>query len=247
MVEKLRSVWKIVQLRLILKSFIFAGLLFWIRASGSGALPVLVFVLMGFILYFRNHTQNNLENIYSFTALLLVSMLGIGLLSHFQFVLLAVIFFSAIFYLILGIKEFSFVRRYEWNSVKNILLIFSIFLVYFMSGAYSFFYLKYLALFIVTFLLLKEWLFWLEPNFPKRYNLIAFVISFLVLQIVWAVSILPLGFLNSASLMAAIVYIMFDSCTDYFKGALTGKQIAKNFIILVLSFAAIFFLTNWKI
>lgn len=247
MVEKLRSVWKIVQLRLILKSFIFAGLLFWIRASGFSALPVLVFVLMGFVLYFRNHTQNNLENIYSFTALILVSIFSIGLLSHFQFILLAVVFFSAIFYLILGIKEFSFVRRYEWNSVKNVLLIFSIFLVYFMSGSYSFFYLKYLALFITTFLLLKEWLFWLEPNFPKRYNLIAFVISFLILQIVWAVSILPLGFLNSASLMAVIVYVMFDSCTDYFKGVLNGKQIAKNLIVPVLSFAAIFFLTNWKI
>jgi hypothetical protein len=247
MVEKLRSVWKIVQLRLILKSFIFAGLLFWIRASGFSALSVLIFVLMGFVLYFRNHAQNNLENIYSFIALLLVSVLSVGLLSHFQFILLAVIFFSSIFYLVLGIKEFSFVRRYEWNSVKNILLIFSIFLVYFMSGAYSFFYLKYLALFVATFLLLKEWLFWLEPNFPKRYNLIAFVISFLILQIVWAVSVLPLGFLNSASLMAVIVYIMFDSCTDYFKGALTGRQIAKNFIILALSFAAVFFFTEFSI
>ncbi|MDO8443019.1 MAG: hypothetical protein Q7S81_02055 [bacterium] len=247
MVEKLRSVWKIVQLRLILKSLIFAGLLLWVKTSGFGALPVFVFILMGFILYFRNHSQNNLENIHSFSALLLVSMFSISLLSHFQFIFPAIIFFSVLFYLMLGIKEFYFVRRYEWNSVKNTLLIFSIFLVYFMSNKYTFFYLKYLAVFVVIFFLIKEWLFWLEPNFPKRYNFIAFVFSFLVLQLSWAVSILPLGFLNSASLMTVFVYIMFDSCTDYLKGVLTKKQIIKNFIILALSFIAIFIFTKFSI
>jgi len=247
MAEKLRSVWKIVQLQLILKSLIFAGLLLWAKASQFSVLPVLLFVAVSLILYFRNHAQNNLENIYSFIALLLVSMFGVGLLSHFQFVLPAILFFSVLFYLALGIKEFSFVRRYEWNSFKNIFLIFSVFLVYFMSNRYTFFHIKYLAVFVAIFLLIKEWLFWLEPNFPKRYNLAAFVISFIVLQILWAVSILPLGFLNSASLMAIAVYIIFDSCTGYFRGVLTKKQMIKNFIILALSLAAVFFFTNWKI
>jgi len=247
MVEKLRSVWRIVQLQLILKSFIFGGLLLWVKTSEFGVLPVLIFIAAGLALYFRNHAQNNLENIYSLIALLLVAMFSVGLLDHVQFILLAVIFFSILFYLILGIKEFSFVRRYEWNSVKNIFLIFSIFLVYFMSNKYTFFYLKYLAVFAIIFLLAKEWFFWLEPNFPKRYNFIAFVLSFVVLQILWAVSILPLGFLNSASLMTALVYIMLDSCADYFKGVLTKKQIIKNLIILALSLIVVFFFTNWEI
>lgn len=247
MVEKLKSVWRIVQLQLILKSLIFAGLLLWVKTSQFGVLPILLFIAVGFVLYFRNHSRNNLENIYSFLTLLLVAMFGISLLSHYQFILPAVFFFSVLFYLILGIKEFSFVRRYEWNSVKNILLIYSIFLIYFMSNKYTFFYLKYLAVFVAIFLLIKEWLFWLEPNFPKRYNLVAFVFSFLILQIIWAVSILPLGFLNSASLMTVFVYIIFDSCTDYFKGVLTKKQIIKNFIILALSLITVFFFTKWKV
>lgn len=247
MVEKLRSVWKIVQLQLILKSLIFAGLLLWVKASQFSVLPVLIFIAAGSVLYFRNHPQNNLENIYSFLILLLAAMFSVGLLNHFQFILPAIIFFSALFYLILGIKEFSFVRRYEWNSVKNILLIFSVFLAYFMSNRYVLFYPKYLAVFVAIFLLVREWLYWLEPNFPKRYNFIAFVFSFLVLQILWAVSILPLGFMNSASLMTLFVYIMFDSCADYFKGALTKKQIIKDLIIVAFSFIAIFFLTKFYI
>src|SRR3989344_768046 len=114
MVEKLKSVWRIVQLRLVLKSFIFAGLLFWIKTSQFSVGPILGFILVGLVLYFRNHAQNNLENIYSYIVLLLVSLFGIALLSHAQFILPAILFFSFIFYLILGIKEFSFIRRYEW-------------------------------------------------------------------------------------------------------------------------------------
>ncbi len=167
MVEKLKSVWRIVQLQLVLKSLIFAGLLFWVKTSQFSILPIFWFVLMSFVLYFRNHAQNNLENIYSFLALLLTALFGIGLLSHAQFILPAILFFTVLFYLILGIKEFSFVRRYDWNSVKNILLIYSVFLVYFMSNKYTFFYLKYLAVFAVTFFLIKEWLFWLNQIFQK--------------------------------------------------------------------------------
>src|SRR3989344_7889981 len=122
MVEKLKSVWRIVQLRLVLKSLIFAGLLLWVRTSQFGVLPVLGFILISFVLYFRNHAQNNLENIYSFFALILAALFGLSLLSHAQFILPAILFFTTLFYLILGIKEFSFIRRYDWNSVKNTLL-----------------------------------------------------------------------------------------------------------------------------
>ena len=247
MAEKLRSVWRVVQLQLILKSLIFGGLLLWVRTSQFSVLSILLFIGVSLFLYFRNHTQNNLENIYSFLTLLLVSMLGIALLSHVQFILPAIFLFSALFYLILGIKEFSFIHRYEWNVVKNIFLIYSLFLVYFMSNKYTFFYLKYLAVFAVIYFLIKEWLFWLEPNFPKRYNLIAFASSFLLLQIMWAISVLPLGFLNSACLMTLFVYITIDSCADYFRGVLTKKQIIKDLAILALSLAAIFFFTNWSI
>jgi len=174
-------------------------------------------------------------------------MFGLASLSHVQFILPAIIFFSVLFYLILGIKEFYFIRRSRWNSIKNILLLFSVFIVYFMANKFTFFYLKYLAVFLVIFLLIKEWLFWLEPNFPKRYNLIAFVSAFVVLQCLWAVSLLPLGFLNSAAVMTVLIFVLSNVCTDYFKGTLDRNKIIKNFIIIVFSLLLIFFFTNWKV
>jgi hypothetical protein len=247
MEERLKSVLKISQLRLILKSFIFAGFLFWVKMSGFGILPILLFLGLSIFLYFRTHQHNNSENISSFFILLAVSLAGISFLRHVQFLLIAIAFFSFLFYLILGIKDLLFSRRYEWNFIKNLLLIYSIFIVYFLTDKYNFFALKYSAIFIAIFLIIQEWFFWLEIKFPKRYRLSALVFSFLILQLLWAVSILPLGFINSATIMTIFVYLMFDFCVNHFKGSINKKLVVRNSIILILSLFIIFLSTNWKV
>ena len=123
-----------------------------------------------------------------------------------------------------------------------------------MSNKYTFFYLKYLAVFVVIFLLVKEWLFWLDspaggfgearPSFPKRYNFIAFVFLFDLANSLgcfyFAFGIFKFRFFNGG-----FVYIMFDSCADYLRACLQ-KQIIKNFIILT-SIYCCFFIYELKI
>jgi len=247
MVERLKSVLKTVQLRLTLKSLIFAGLLLWVRVSEFSALPLFVFLLAAFVFYFRNHLQNNLENFYSFLVLIAASLYSISLLNHFEFLLLAVLFFSSLFYISLGIKELAFTHRFEWNYIKNLSLIYLVFISYFMSDKYNFFYIKFLAVFVVLFLITREWLSWLYQNFPKRFTLSASIFSFLMFQILWAVSLLPLGFINSATLMTVIFYLGIDFLINHFRGSINKKLIIKNSIVLVASFLTIFFLTNWNI
>ncbi len=245
--EKLKLVLKIIQLRLILKSLIFAGLLFWAELSNFSTLPVLLFISLSVVFYFRTHQHNNSENIYSFLILLIVSLAGVSLLSHIQFLIAAVTFFSFLFYLVLGIKDLILTKRYEWNFIKNILLIYSIFLIYFLTDKYNFFAVKYIAVFIALFLIIQEWFSWLEAKFPKRHQLSALVFSFLILQLLWVVTILPLGFINSATIMAVFVYLMFDFCINHFRGSINKKIIVKNSIILIFSLLIIFISTNWKV
>ena len=247
MVEKLKSVLKIAQLRLILKALIFGGLLLWVRVSEFTFWPVLVFVLFNFVLYFRNQTKNISENFWSFVVLVAASLYGVSLLTHPEFLLLSVIFFSFLFYVSLGIKEFILTNRYEWNYLKNLFLIYSIFLSYFLSDKYNFFTLKFMAVFICLFLVVREWLSWLYANFPKRYNLVAITFSFLTLQFLWAISLLPLGFINSATLIMVIFYLGLDFLFGHFRGLVNRKFIIKNSIIFILSIFIIFFFTNWKI
>lgn len=247
MEERLRSVLKTTQLRLTLKTLIFGGLLLWARLSNFGVLPILVFLGYVLLIYFRNHSQNNGENFYSYLFLVLASLIGVGEVDHFQFIFPAAVFFSAIFYIALGIKELAFSRRDEWNFAKNILLFFAVFAAYFLSNKYDWFLVKFLLIFAVGFLMLEEWLGWLKENFPRRRKLVALVFSFLILQLLWAVSLLPLGFVNSAALMTIFVYLIFDFCANHFRGTITKKLIIKNSIVLFASFCVIFFLTNWKI
>ncbi|MCL5017580.1 MAG: hypothetical protein M1155_02905 [Patescibacteria group bacterium] len=247
MVEKLRSALRIVRSQLLLKAAAFALLLFWAKISGFSALSIFFFFLISVLLYFGGRVHSTAETLRSFIVLLFVSLFGVDMLNHFQFLIPAIVAFSFIFYIILGIKELAFARRPKWNYAKNILLSYLIFLTYFLSNRYDWFFGKYFLVFFGIVLLVTEWLFWLEKDFLKRRRVIALVISFLSLQLLWAVSLLPLGFINSATLMTVFVYIMLDFCKHHFRGTISKELIWKHFLVLCFSFAVIFAFTNWKI
>lgn len=247
MAERLKSVFKINQLRLILKTLIFAGLLFLAKISGFGILPVLLFFVLNLAMYYRGQERREAGAVYSFAILLFVALFGAGSLNHFQFLLPAILFFSFIFYIAMGIRSLAFVNRNEWNYAKNILLAYSVFLVYFLSNKYDWFFAKYLFVFAAIFLLAGEWFSWLENNFPKRYRLAAVALAFLTLQLLWAVSVLPLGFLNSATIMLVFFYLMFDFCEHHFRGTINRRLLLKNSVLLFVSVFIIFIFTNWKV
>jgi len=247
MEERLKSVFKTSQLRLILKALVFAGLLLWVKFSGFGILPVLAFWVLNLAMYYREPEHGKTELFYSFAILLIVSIFGVSLLSHFEFLLAAVAVFSFIFYLSLGIKGLVFVRRAEWNRIKDFLLLYSIFIGYFLSDKYDWFYAKYLFVFIAAFFIASEFISWMDIGFPKRQRLAALVFAFLILQLLWAVSILPIGFINSATLMLAFSYLILNFSVSHFAGSINKNLIVKNSIILFFALVAILFLADWKV
>jgi hypothetical protein len=232
---------------LLLKAVVFAGLLFWVKISDFSAISVFLFLLINTVLYLRGRAHSIVETVRSFIILLFVSLFGVNMLNHFQFLIPTILFFSFIFYLILGIKELVFEQRPKWNYAKNILLTYSIFLTYFLSNRYDWFFGKYLLVFFFAFLLIGEWLSWLEKSFIKRRRVIALVFSFLILQFLWAVSLLPLGFINSATLMTVFVYIMLDFSKHHFRGTINKELILKHSVVLLFSVIVVFLFTNWRI
>jgi hypothetical protein len=247
MVERLKLILRTTQLQLILKTLAFAGLLYWVRISDFTISVVLLFSLLSFIFYFKTYQQDSFENIFSFLVLLVVSLSTTSLLDHFEFLIPAIIFFSFVFYLILAIKDFALPCRYEWNYIKNLLVLYSVFIGYFLSNKYNLFFVKFLAVFVIVFFVVQEWFLWLGIDFPRRRRLISIVFSFIILQFVWVVSLLPLGFINSALLITIFVYLMFSFCANHFKGTLNKKLVINNLIILASSLLIIFFFTNLTI
>lgn len=246
MVGRLKLVLQNQRLQLLLKSFIFAGLLAWVKAGDFGFLPILFFLF--FSLYmFRGHPYSLMsQNFYSFLALIVVSLGVTNILNRQAFVFLAILFFSVLFYLILGIKELIFVHRQQWYAVKNILLFYSLFLFFFLWDKSSYFFIKYLSFFVLTFFLLREWLFWSEQNFPKRQLLASFVLAFVVVEILWSTAILPIGFISSANIMILITYLLVDSNLRHFQGTLNKKVILRNLGIFALAIIFVLITSKWN-
>ena len=240
-------VWSDQRLRLVLKSVIFGGFLLLVELGNTGVFPVLFFLAVSALLYFKTSAYSKeSRNIYSFLVLLAVSLGSISILDHWEFILPAVLLFSFLFYLVLGIKELIFVYRYQWYFINNLFLFYAIFILFFLTDKSSLFLLKYAAVFIMVFSLFRERFFLSSHYFPKRHLLTAMLCSFVAMELLWATAILPLGFVNSANLMILIVYVLIDFINHHFQGTLNKKMILRNLTIFIIALLIILGTSVWK-
>ncbi len=240
MEQKLKLIFREPRSTLALKSVIFGGFLFLLKLGGFGFLPTLFFLGMAFVLSSQAHHT-------SFLILIIISMLTVWHLDSVLFLLLAIIFFSIIFYLTVGVKKLLIVHRFEWGFVKNLLLLFSVFLLFFLSDKSSFFWIKYLSVFLASFLLLREWLQTPELSFFKRPQLVSWTLAFVLLEFLWVVALLPLSPINAASLMALVFYTLFDFLRNHFQGTVTRQLVVKRITIFALLLVLIFGTSGWEI
>lgn len=238
MEKKLKSIFRAPLLALVLKSAIFGGFLFLLKLGEFGILPILFFLAVALLL-----SSGALH--ISFLILLAVSTATIWILDGWLFLVLAIVLFSALFYVTVGIKELLFVHRLEWSFVRNLVLFFGIFLLFFLCDKSSFFLIKYLSVFVACFLLLREW-FW-SLGFVKRPLLVALVLAFIIFEFLWATALLPLGAINAAALMVLITYILSDFIRHHFQGTLSRQLVLKRITIFVLLLILIFGTASWQI
>lgn len=219
-------------LPLALKSLIFPLLLF--LAAGHWFWAVIL-VPMAFYFYFRP-SLNGGKFILSFLVLLSVSFLAVR---HFSGGSLAVsLFFGAIFFLLLGVKNLIFVHRQHIYYFFNGFLLLAIFILFFLSGNLGLIFVKYLFTFIAIAFLFKEFLRFSFPgsSSPSKNALVAYGAAFIIIQILWGISLLPLNFLNAASLTLLAALILQDFFIHHLSGTINRRIILRNTtLFLVLS------------
>ncbi|MDP3999651.1 MAG: hypothetical protein Q8P76_03620 [bacterium] len=242
MEAKLKLILRKPQSLLVLKSAIFAGFLFLLKLGDFGILPILFFLWAVFMM--ARGAQA------SFLVFLFVSAALVNILDRPLFLVLALIGSAGLFYLTVGIQELIIIRRPEWLLVRNTFLFYIMFLLFFLADKSSWFLFKYLAVFLAAWLILREW--FLPPEdslvkFIKRPALMALALAFIVLQFLWAVALLPLGPVNSASLMTLIAYILFDFARHHFQGKINRQLVLRHFTIFILLLILIFATTQWGI
>lgn len=247
MLKKLNSAFRNPALRLIFEAMVFAGLLVWqLSVKPIGFLPILLFLSVGSYFYWRP-VLGVRQFFGSFLTLLIISILALRFLNFTILGIVSGLGLGFLFYWLLGIKNLVFARRSAVYYLLNSFLFFLVFFFFFLIDKSQFFWFKYLAAGLGILFLSKEFLLFFTPDFPKRKTLAAAGFSFLVLEILWAVSLLPIGFLNSSALMLFAVLILMDFIVHHFNGALTRVVILRNITSWIILNVVIFAASNWSL
>ncbi len=247
MLKKLNLAFKNQALRLAFKSVIFAGLLIWqLSAETVNFFPFLFFVLVSFYFYWRPVFLGK-QFFASFLILLIISFLALNFLNFDAFGIISIFGLAILFYCLLGVKNLIFSNRSAVYYLLNSFLLFLVFLFFFSADKSQFFLAKYLLTGLGILLLSREFLFFSIQDFPKKRILITVGFSFLILQIVWAIALLPLGFLNAAALTLFAFVILMDFIINHFNGLLTRRIILRNVTSWIILSIIIFALSDWSL
>ncbi len=237
METKLKSVLRNPQLRLGFKSAVFGALLLFAHP--------LVFLAGGAFLYLKPIFRT-FEMIGPFILLTGISLLLAKTTVGGYYFFLSGVYSAVIFYLILGVKDLIFVRRADWHRVLNLALAYGAFLLFFYYSQ-EFFLAKILTLFFVTLFLLRIFSAIGGSAFGGKKRLVYWLLAFLILEAVWAVSFLPIGFVNSAGIVALVYFTLTDLSLRYLENKLTRRKILTDATIFVLLLLAIFAFSRWSL
>ena len=214
-----------------------------------------LFMAAAFYFYWHG-AASDIKLLRSFFIFLGIVIISRWLIVQNLFFGIVLVLASLSFFVILGIKNFLFLKRSLFYRILNNFLFLLAFLTFFFLANPDFFWLKYLAVAAAMYCLFKEF-FLLFPEFfeekilimpisPKKAALFSLCLAFLASQFLWANSLLPIGFLNSSASMMVIILIFKDLSANYLIGSLDKRLVLKNITIFVIFTLIIFMASGWS-
>lgn len=228
METKLKLVFQNPRLQLALKAAVFGLLL-------AFAHP-LIFLAGAMILYGRPLFRT-VEFLEPFIVLLVVSLILTWSAGGGLFLYLSVAYSTFLFFLILGVKNLVFVQRDNWHRVLNMALAYEAFILFFYYNK-EFFVAQLVLIFTVIFFLLRD-------LFKKR--TIYWLLGLLVLEAVWGIGLLPIGFVNSANIALLAYFFLSDLALHHSANTLTRRKILTDATIFTLLLLVIFIFSRWSL
>ncbi len=196
-------------------------------------------------MYFRP-IFNNFTYVRSFVFLLGLILVTPIFFSGLYNILVFALFVVA-FYIILALKEFVLVKRIWWHySLVISLLYLATFVASFKVNPDNFFSITAL-LALSSFVVMSEFTkVSLEINNPKSL-LISGVFAFLIFQGFWVASILPLGVIGSANLVALGIFMFMDLATNFYTHKLNWRFIWQRIVLFSALAAVLFSSVKWRL
>lgn len=233
-----------------LKALIFSLLFLRVNSQG-GFFWTFVFIVVAAYFYFQPFFEAK-KFVYSFFVIVFYSLAVAGFLSNNSFGDLAAwamaIVFGIAFFMLLGVKNFYFLRRDINLNILTSFLYFLASVVFFIVDKNSWF--DFIFYFVISFAafygVLKEFIDFSYPDFPKtKKNLIVAGSAFLIMELISVTALLPIGFLNGSALMLLFIFISEDFIYHHLKGNLNRQMILNNVTILIVAMIFIFATSKW--
>lgn len=253
MATKLKSLFLERRLALVLKAGVFALLLWFASISGLGLIQLAVF--FGVSLFIYAGAGSGARYIWSFLFLLVLSMFFVARFASAIPLLSMVFGAAALFYILIGLRSLFFIHRQVWHYLLCLLLFYGAFIGFFSADKSHFFFFKVVAVFFFILILFKEFLENLavpediggSNGAPIPNSAVSALCALILSEILWAISLLPLGVVNSANLAVLAGFFVLDFARMSYLGNLNPRAILIDLTIFLALAIGIFAASVWSI
>ena len=234
---------------MVIKGLVF-GILLWVSAYHWF---IFLLFILGAVYFYFNPILNSKDLLVGFLVILFTSLILTVRLSMPIYRFAAVLSFSFLWVLLLGIKNLIFINRQKIYYLLNSFLLLSIFLIFFYADKSRFFTLKYLAAGAAVFFLLEEFFRIFRESIRqnlilgRRYHLLAVTIGFLGIQLLWVIALLPVGFINASALMLLSILTMENFSLHYLDGSINRRLVLRDITVFLLFGLIIIGISSWKL
>lgn len=239
MAVRLGSVFRSPSWSLKFKTVTYAFALWWLwRVGTAGPAPLFFFIGAASFFYFSSFFQG-IRFFASFAVLIALSLVAAYTAVSFYSFAIAALSASFLFYVLLAMKEYFFVHRQWWYAVLN-------FILAAWAGAFIFSSsVSALFLGIVYFFLLLEYLLFNAPS--KRVLLFGLVISLILYQIIWAIALLPVGFISQTALASLFYYAARELTFAHVSGRLSRTYALRWLTVIIFVSTAVLLGSQWSL
>lgn len=237
----------------VIKATIFGLAVLAVEMYGFPWIMSFGFVVLALILYF-NPLANARRLFFTFLFLLIFTFLITTKFAIdvpktdmlFSAVAFAA-FFGVLFYLLIGIKQLLFIRRAQAYYLLYLSILYQGFLLYFASEKTDALpaIIKSLLLILFLFHIIRE--FFRINNQEKNRLLTAtvFTLTLVNLEVIWAISLLPIEFTSAASLATLFAFLSTEIIRRYFQEGLTAKFLRYSLLVFIFLSMIILVFSRW--
>lgn len=246
---KLKSALKIPrqQLLLAVRALLFAASLWLLADRDFSLLQLIAFGVIGFVLYLTPVFQTLLL-LPSFVVLMIAAPVAMSVFGpQLSSPVFLAGFFGLLFYVIIGIKQVVFAHRIRLHYLLHLALVYCLGLLFFAAPGGDWFAMRSGILLMAFYFLIRELLTVRGVTSAPLLRFTALLLSFLGVQAVWAISLLPIGFINAAGTLLVFLFTSEAIALARFSGSLSRKMVITELATFAVLMLVIFGFSTWAL